>query len=967
MKRKIILMTAFLAFMLLLAPALLKAQTTGTLRGIVVDDNGDAMPGVTIEITSDALMQARSSITDQSGIFRFLYLPPGSYIVCAKLEGFDTCWLRGIPVQVQQTTNAEVVLNQGSLEESIEVTAAAPLIDMESSSKTYNVNLEMLNTVPLSPRLNFEDIYQTLPGVSGGWGQSPLVNAGGITHNLEPGKSYFWDHHNQDDSYENKVKIDGMEINDSMSGTSYAEFNYEAVQEIDVKTAGAGAEYGNARSSFMNVVTKSGGNELQGSFLLLYQPESFNWTNVEGGTASANSYAIPAVTLSGPILQDKLWFLASYKYDNENYQFPDTIVVEKLVREHRGHMPYLKLTFQAHPSHTISAVYQNDYVEGKNASFPSTTYSTLDAAQRYQRGGPMFSGTWRWIVSDDIYFNAVVGYNKKPRETYAQTESPRYQYTERNQGGSTLLYDKGYGEDYYSIRENLLFSGDLTYFVDQLGNTGSHEFKIGAEVRPYQHVTRTRKYWGDQYGFFQYRLGLDYANYGLSEPYFYRGYMRRGAPGTPNDRYDNEVTVSNQNFYVQDAWVINQNLTITLGMRYEHQREYMHFRDELPPENDAIYADMRNNVEFDDAGLAPRLGLTYNLENIGVFKFHYGRYFEYVGTGDYNNYARNITSDQYRMPTALIPTQGTNPAAMTLYSAGTLGYNPDYNRDMKMEYNDEFLVSFEKEIFANLAFETTFIYRSIHMSNMEDVNAVFSNGAFVDRRFPGYDTIWERTWYDEPRWKFDYSGLQFNVKRNFVGSWGFMANYSLMWRNYRKLEWDPGDPNQFVYSSPSDLDMDHYGRRWALHISAFYRLPYDILLSTFINGNDGVFVADTNGDYAWDQSAPQVTLSNGRRVGDIVWIANNDYYAGKQWGSQGRRTDSLWIVNLRLAKGVTIKQFRFEAALDLYNAFNWVNYSSFESNDIRRDFTDSAGINHYTRQTSPQPPRSAQLSFKIQF
>ena len=175
------------------------------------------------------------------------------------------------------------------------------------------------------------------------------------------------------------------------------------------------------------------------------------------------------------------------------------------------------------------------------------------------------------------------------------------------------------------------------------------------------------------------------------------------------------MTVSNQNLFIQDHWVVSKNLTLHIGLRWEHQREYMHFREELPVENDAIYAGMRENVEFDDSGIAPRLGVTYNVENIGVFKFHFGRYFEYVGTGDYNNYARSITTDQYRMSSANI---GQPYTAMTLYSEGTLGYNPDYNEDMQMEYNDEFLVSFERELFANIAFETTFVSRSASRSEV---------------------------------------------------------------------------------------------------------------------------------------------------------------------------------------------------------------------------------------------------------
>jgi hypothetical protein len=956
--------TSLLAILFLFAPLFIQAQTTGTLRGFVRDDKGEPLPGVAIEVESESMMTPKATVTDAKGYYRFLYLPPGTYTICAKLEGFEVCWVRGVSVQVQKTYTADITMNQGTLEETIEVTAEAPVIDTESASKSYNINIEMIATVPIAPRMNFSDVWQTLPGVSGGWGDSPLVNAGHITRNLEPGKSYFWSQHNQDDSYENKIKIDGMEINDSMSGTSYAMFNYESIQEIDVKTAGATAEYGNARSAFMNVVTKSGGNVLTGSLLFQYQPESFNTTNIEGGSAAKTSYAVPAITLSGPILKDKIWFLASYRYNNENYVYPNTIVESKIVRENRSHMPFVKLTFQPHPNHTFTAVYQNDYTEIAHGAFPSTTYGTIATAQTNKQGGPMFSGTWRWIISNNLYFNFVAGYNHKPRDNWADSENPRYQYTERAQGGSTLKYDSGYGEDYYSIRENLMFGADLTHFADDLWGTGAHEIKLGVEVRPYQHVTRTRKYWVDQYGFYQYRFGLDYANYGLSEPYVYRGYATKGAPGLPQDRYDNEVMVTNQNVYLQDSWVVSNSLTLHLGLRWEHQREDMYYRDLLPAWMDEIYSGMRDNIEFDDSGFAPRLGLTYNWGGIGVFKFHFGRYFEYVGTGDYNNYATTMVFPEYRMATADI---GKGPEALKPYTDPELSYPADYNKDMKMEFNDEFVVSFEREIGWNLAFDTTFVYRNIHMSNMEDVNAIFQDGKFVDRKFPAYNTIWMRTWYDPPRWKFFYKGLQFNVKRNFTGRWGFLANYSLMWRTYRRTQWDPGNPEQFIYPNPSSLDMENYGRRWAFHVSAFYRLPWDIMVATYINGNDGIWIADTTGDYAWDQSAPLVTLSNGRRVSDIVWQAANDFYTGKQWGSTGRRTDPLWMVNLRFSKGLNISRLRFELALDVFNIFNWCAYSSWETNDIRRDYVDSSGINRYLRQLSPQSPRAAQLSLNVRF
>ena len=162
--------------------------------------------------------------------------------------------------------------------------------------------------------------------------------------------------------------------------------------------------------------------------------------------------------------------------------------------------------------------------------------------------------------------------------------------------------------------------------------------------------------------------------------------------------------------------------------------------------------------------------------------------------------------------------------------------------------------------------------------------------------------------------------------------------------------------------------MNNYGIKWAVHLSAFYRLPLDFLLSTFISGQAGILVADTTGDYAWDAVAP--TITPGQRppkVTDIVWQARNSYYVGKKWGAQGRTTDDIWSVNARLAKGFTVGKFRAEIAIDVYNLFNWANYSMFANTDVRRDYVDSSGINQYARKIGPQSPRAAQLTIKIEY
>ena len=615
-------------------------------------------------------------------------------------------------------------------------------------------------------------------------------------------------------------------------------------------------------------------------------------------------------------------------------------------------MPLLKLTYQPHKNHTISFTYQNDAQRRDNALFPSTTRSTLETARYTDYGGPMTSGTWRWIISDSIFFNFTAGYNHKRRNQYAVNQKPWLRYTDRYRG-TTISYEQGAGEEYYSVRANVLLSGHLTWFVDDLWKTGSHDIKVGVEIRPYGHVTRTRKYWEDEYGFYRYRLGLDYENYGLSEPYIWEARER-----FPGDYYDNEYIVSGQSVYIRDNWAVSKNLTLQLGLRWERSRMNMFYRDELPDWFADISPRIPENIMFDDNGFAPRLGLTYNWEGIGVFKFHYGRYFEHIG-GSVGSYPRTMATNTYRMDTADF---GKGAEALKIYSQGSLGYSATIMEEgLEMETNKEFVVSFERELFLNLAFETSFIYRKTYRMGIDEVNAVFENGQFVDRIWPELNGITRKTTYygDDLIHDFTYKGLQFNLKRNFAGRWGAMINYTFMWRSYNKYRWAQNEVNQFVYANASDLSMENYGVNWVFHASFFYRFPWDIMVSTYISGQSGVWMNDITGDWEWNDDAPRVYLSNGRRVDDIVWEANNSYYVGRKYGLQGRMTNQLWLFNVRLAKTIKISRFRVEASVDFYNSFNSATYNTWYTLDIRNP--------RYDEERNPQSPRSVQLNLTIRF
>lgn len=943
-EQKIIL--SILVLVLFVFPMLLSAQeTTGTLRGFVTDKLGKVLPGVAIEISSPNLMGTRSTITDDRGFYRFLYLPPGKYTICAKLDSFGTCWRKEVPIQVAKTYTSDIEMEMAGLEVDITVIAEEPVIDTESSEKSYNLPLKVMTTVPIAPQMDYHTAWMTLPGVIFESVSRQAVNSSVLAK--EPG-------HVQRDTSENKVTLDGMDIIDPLNGICPYKLNHEVFQEIDMKTAGAPAEYGTARSSFMNIITKSGGNDFHSSFLFQWKPESLVWTNVEEGRTSQTSYFIPSLTITGPVLKDKIWFLASLAYYSENYTYPDTVAVDKLVSEKRRPIPHFKLTLRPHKNHTISLAYQNNLgsedplIWGGIMDF---RHATPESLSRKELGGDIANINWRWIVSNELIFNFVIGYLHTRIDVLMRTQNPQVRYYDRYLG-NIVSYEEGGGKDYFSYRQKMPITFNLTWFKDDLWNTGAHEWKVGAEINPPMALHSSTNYLEDEYGYWQYRYALDYEKYGLTEPYLFAAF-----DVYPETGFSQIYRTSNRSFYIQDVWTITRKLSINFGLRWEHSILRTEGRDELPTWMETISPTIRDDEEFNDSGLAPRFGLTYNLEKIGIFKFHFGRYFEHIGNG-YSYGPKILASTQYRVSPKNF---GMGPEGLEFWSGGVLKPFPNHNVDLEFEYNDEFLASFERELFWQFVFDATFIYRNTYVVHAFNMNPVFENGKFVDYKFPDYVAIWTRRFFkgDERRTMYDFQSIQLNLKRNFSDGSGFLINFARNWRAYNRLKFDPDGTDQFVYAQPEDISRTNYGVLWVFHGTVYYRFPWDITLSTFISGNSGVWFNDFTGDYGIYDSAPRIKISNGKKVPDILWAAQNSYYRGKVYGKYGRRSDPVWSVNLRVQKGITVSKLHLAASIDFYNLFNWAARMTFEKLDIRNP--------RYNNKLTPQSPRAAQINIRVEF
>jgi hypothetical protein len=256
----------------------------------------------------------------QREMYRAANLPPATYDVRAELEGFDSV-VRSVMVRVGATVAVDFTLRVGSLSETVTVLGEAPIVDPERAGLSVNISNTALTSLPINANRRYTDVFALVPGA-----------------NIRPEDPDAGAAVNSRYTTENLIRIDGMEGTDPFgSSVSTVSFSYDAVQDIQVKTLGGDAE-DIAIGGIMNVVTKSGGNQVHGTASLFVIPQRFNGTNVQGRPANQRKDFQPDFTLGGPIARDRIWFFGAYKRAHED----QTLGNAPVPREIRGHSVLLK-------------------------------------------------------------------------------------------------------------------------------------------------------------------------------------------------------------------------------------------------------------------------------------------------------------------------------------------------------------------------------------------------------------------------------------------------------------------------------------------------------------------------------------------------------------------------------------------------------------------------------------------------
>src|SRR5437773_3544508 len=317
------------AFILLFVPSVALAQraTTGTVTGKVVDASGGVLPGVTITLQSPEALGQFTAVSDAAGTFRVGNLPPPTYDVRAELTGFQSV-IRKAPVRLNAVTEVDFTLSVGAVSETVTVTAESPIVDPERAGLSVNINNQALTSVPVTTNRRFQDAWLVVPGVAINPATQELTGS------------------------ERRTSLDGADVTDPYGGDIFAvNLNYDAIQDVEIKALGAEAADGSSMvGQFMNIVTKSGGNQFHGSAAFFVIPQSFNTANVQGIPANRRKDVQPDFTLGGPIVRNKAWFFGSYRRVQQDKTLNNAPVPVQM----RGNLWFVKGTLQPHNDHRLS-------------------------------------------------------------------------------------------------------------------------------------------------------------------------------------------------------------------------------------------------------------------------------------------------------------------------------------------------------------------------------------------------------------------------------------------------------------------------------------------------------------------------------------------------------------------------------------------------------------------------------------
>ncbi len=859
--RSIVSRVVTLAVLTLVVPAPASAQVDrASLAGRVTDPSGAVVPDAAVAVTSTANGARRETGTDGTGTYRITGLSSGAYILSVTKDGFQTLVFDDLRLEVGQVRALDVVLPVGSVTSEVEVQADAIALDTRTAEIGAAVTGRQIQAIPLNGR-NWASMMAFAPGAvnTGEGGQGNIRFFGRA----------------RDDNNWTFDGVDATGIKDPRQEASLRlVMSTEAISEFRVSATNFSADGGTGAGAQVNLVSKSGANQFQGSVFEYFRDEALDDRRVLDPLPNEAPFRLNqfGFSLGGPILRNRTFFFATYEglqqtLDTANdrpalvpsrafraqalaaqpalapvinaYPLGTASTSDPNIDEYRGRktLTWDEHSFLARVDHRFSNASSLVFrLNGVDGLIDSEVRSDLLETRRSDAFPMNLTGQWQQILSPATLAEFKFGWNRSPLDRI----------------------DQGRGSEGYEIRNAFTATRptlateekpqSFSYLGHVVTTRGRHALKFGGEFR---------------------KIDLDVGN-GAAVSVRWNSIADFLANRTNRIRVDGELPLQEGRrwygiAYGQTEWRATPQLTVNAGVRYEYYSVITEANGngnvfdlrQCPPTAASIYcAPGTPYYQPDKNNLGPRVGLAWSVTNKWVLRGGYGLYFS-PGQNDDVTAAIDSMAVRGELTTAAAyPVEDDLPAAL-----GRANSRPrSLQRDRQDMQSQTYSASLQGDLGANIVATVgyvgsrgTHVFNRVFVNTIDPATGVRPAAPFLTTQIDQKGALGET----------EYDGLNIGVRHNFRRGFLLQSSYTIgrsrdnnagngegsEWQNARcgDCEW-----------GPSDFDARH-----SLAVNMVYELPFGSGRAKELTGVAGALLGD------WDVSAVLLAKS-GRPINVLV-------------------------------------------------------------------------------------------------
>ena len=603
----------------LVMPVPVAAQQASGIAGEVADDTGGVLPGVTVDVAGEALIEGvRTVFSDGEGRYNVVSLPPGTYSVTFTLPGFSTIIREGVVLTAGFTANIDAAMQVGGIEETITVTGASPVVDVQNVRQQTVVSEELLAALPSGSKGHM-DLIRMIPGMSSDRNQGGGGATGIYATNATHGASL----HGKGNS---KVSYDGMQTN-NLAGNGAVSYvnNPSTAEETTVETGGISAE-SNAAGVAFNMIPKEGGNSISSVSDFTYTHDKLQ--NVEisqelmdrGVTRTSEVlFAYDTnFTIGGPIKRDKVWFFNATRVSATSQAGGGGVFFNKTqgtplytpdlarptVANDWLRSNATRVTIQASQNNKVAF-----FADPQSFQTRGQGRNLAPEAQTCWRMWPqgLYQASWTATLSSRLLLEAGASLTKNPFPCNHENVTQTFDFVVAPTDISIVEQSTGLR---YNAKSSYLLQNDMDRYVERFSMsyvTGSHAVKVGVNLQ--QHILDRETFHNEAV---EYRFNNAVPNRITQHASPFPGHQR---------------TKAELGIFVQDQWTIDR-LTLNLGLRFDYFNGYVPAQ-EIPATR---FIPARSFDRVDDVpnwtDVNPRVGVSYDLFGSGqtALKASMGRY-----------------------------------------------------------------------------------------------------------------------------------------------------------------------------------------------------------------------------------------------------------------------------------------------------------------------------------------------------